>query len=72
MNQAELFLDTHHFLMALSCTQARTLAMFAALPIFNPQLVPGMLRLGVGAGMGLVVAHCLERQGIRHLGRRRK
>jgi type III secretion protein T len=59
MDKARLFLDAQTFLMALGYTQPRTLGLFAALPIFNPQLVPGMLRLGAGAAMGLLVAPAL-------------
>jgi len=59
MDQVALFNNTHDFLMALAYTQPRTLGMFAALPIFNPQLVPGMLRLGAGAAVGALVAPTL-------------
>ena len=59
MDKAKLLFDTHDFLMALSYTQPRTLGLFAALPIFNPQLVPGMLRLGAGAAVGVLVAPAL-------------
>lgn len=51
--------EIHDFLLALAWTQPRTLAMLSVLPLFNVQLVPGMLRLGVAAGLGLVVAPTL-------------
>jgi type III secretion protein T len=56
---AVMYTETKAFLMALLYTQPRTLAMFAALPIFNAALMPGMLRLGVGAGLGALAAPVL-------------
>lgn len=53
------FVETKAFFTALMYSQPRTLAMFAALPIFNAQLMPGMLRLGAGAVVGLLVAPTL-------------
>ena len=54
-----LYFETKAFLGALMYTQPRTLAMLAVLPIFNSQIVPGMLRLAVGAGVGAVAAPML-------------
>ncbi len=54
-----LYFEAKAFLGALMYTQPRTLAMLAVLPIFNSQIVPGMLRLAVGAGVGAVVAPML-------------
>jgi type III secretion protein T len=59
MDRVKLFFDTHDFLMALSYAQPRTLALFAALPMFNAQLVPGMLRLGIAAALSALVAPVL-------------
>lgn len=59
MDTASHFVDIKAFFTALVYAQPRTLAMFAALPIFNAQLVPGMLRLGIGAVVGLLVAPTL-------------
>jgi type III secretion protein T len=56
MDKADLFFDAQDFLVALSYTQPRTLALFSALPIFNAQLVPGMIRMGIAAGVGVLVA----------------
>ena len=49
----------HDMLLALSCAQPRTLAMFAVLPLFNAQLVPGLIRLCIAVAMTLVVAPLL-------------
>lgn len=59
MDRVKLFFDTQDFLMALSYAQPRTLALFAALPIFNAQLIPGMLRLGIAAALSALVAPLL-------------
>jgi type III secretion protein T len=59
MDTAVLYTETKAYLMALAFTQPRMLAMFAALPIFNAALMPGMLRLGVAAGLGMVAAPVL-------------
>jgi type III secretion protein T len=59
VDKAGLFFETHDFLVALSFVQPRTLGLFMVLPIFNPQLVPGMLRLGIGAAVGAIVAPVL-------------
>lgn len=43
------------FLVALLSTQPRILAMFIAIPIFNRQLIPGMLRYAIAAGLGVLL-----------------
>lgn len=53
------FEDVKTFLIALSLTQARILSMFVPVPIFNASLLPGMLRLAIGAALGLLVAPTL-------------
>ncbi len=59
MDKAGLFLDTKAFLLALAYSQPRILAMFLPIPLFNRQLLPGMLRLAIGAGLGVMVAPTL-------------
>ncbi len=44
------------FLLAMVWTQPRILAMFIAIPIFNRQIMPGMLRFSIAAGIGALVA----------------
>jgi type III secretion protein T len=56
---AATYSETKAFLMALAYTQPRIIAMFIALPIFNAQLMPGMLRLSVAAGLGVMAAPLL-------------
>lgn len=56
MTDAEYYNQTANFLMALALTQPRILAMFVAIPVFNRQIVPGMLRFGIAAGLGLLAA----------------
>ncbi len=53
------FGDVTSFLLALVWTVPRILGVFAVLPIFPRSVLPGMLRLGVAAGFGLVVAPSL-------------
>jgi type III secretion protein T len=48
-----------HFLMALAFTQPRIMAMFIPIPIFNRAILPGMLRMAIGAAFGVVVAPSL-------------
>ena len=59
MDDAELYAQTKAFLMALAYTQPRILAMFALLPIFNKQIVPGLLRFSISACIGALVAPML-------------
>lgn len=42
------------FVMALALTQPRALAMFMALPLFNQQIVPGLLRHSLASVVGLL------------------
>jgi type III secretion protein T len=51
--------DITSFLLALAYTMPRILGLFVAIPIFPRSVLPGMLRLGVAAGFGLVVAPSL-------------
>lgn len=53
------FSEFKSFLMALAWTQPRILGLFVAIPIFPRNVLPGMLRLGMAAGLGLVVAPTL-------------
>ncbi len=50
------------FMVALAWTMPRTLALFVAIPIFPRNVMPGMLRLGLAASLGLVVAPSLMGQ----------
>jgi type III secretion protein T len=59
MNDAVLYTQIKAFLLALTYTQPRILAMFIAIPIFNRQLFPGLLRYSVAAGVGALVAPLL-------------
>ena len=56
MDTGKLFIDTQAFLFALSYVEPRTLGMFAALPIFNSQLVPPMIRFAAAAAVGALAA----------------
>ena len=59
MGSGGLHQNVTDFMLALAYAQPRTIAMLAALPIFHPQMVPGMLRLGVAAGVTVLVAPTL-------------
>lgn len=50
------------FIGALALTQPRILAMFIVLPIFNSQLVPGMLRFSLAASMGVIMVPVVSAQ----------
>jgi len=50
------------FVFALMMTQARILPMFIVLPLFNSQILPGMLRFGLAAGFGLIAVPVLVPQ----------
>ena len=56
MDRVAAFLGIHDFITALAYTQPRVLGMFAALPIFNAQLIPGMIRISAAAVVGLLAA----------------
>jgi type III secretion protein T len=51
--------ELRNFVVALGLTQPRILALMIALPIFARQIMPGLLRFGVAAGLGLVAAPML-------------
>jgi len=53
------YVEAKVFLGTLALTQPRTLAMCLMLPIFNRQLLPGMLRYGMAAAMGLILVPML-------------
>jgi type III secretion protein T len=48
------YADLKNFVSALALTQPRILAMFIVLPIFNQQLMPGLLRYAVAGALGAV------------------
>ncbi|GAB1387147.1 SctT family type III secretion system export apparatus subunit BscT [Melaminivora sp.] len=50
------------FIATLALTQPRILAMFIVLPIFNNQLIPGLVRFAVAATLGLVMVPVLQPQ----------
>lgn len=56
------YVELKQFLGTLALTQPRILAMFVMLPIFNRQILPGMLRYAVAASMGLIVVPFLQPQ----------
>lgn len=56
MDDLVTYSQVRAFLLALLMTQPRILAMFIAIPIFNRQLIPGMLRYAVAAIFGALVA----------------
>jgi type III secretion protein T len=47
------------FIKTLALIQPRILAMFLVLPLFNTQLIPGMLRFAVAGALGLVMVPVL-------------
>lgn len=50
------------FIGTLALTQPRILAMFIVLPLFNTQLVPGLLRIAVAVALGIVMVPALSGQ----------
>jgi len=58
------YVELKTFLGTLALTQPRILAMCLVLPIFNSQLLPGMLRYAVTAAIGLVLVPVLAPQYI--------
>lgn len=54
-----LYAEAHIFLGTLAMTQPRMLAAFAILPIFNRQLLPGLLRYSISVALGLVLVPAL-------------
>ncbi|MCF8161236.1 MAG: type III secretion system export apparatus subunit SctT [Polaromonas sp.] len=59
MNDAELYSTAKTFLISLAYTQPRILAMFIAIPIFNRQIVPGLIRFSIAAALGALAAPML-------------
>ncbi|SDG75182.1 type III secretion system export apparatus subunit SctT [Propionivibrio dicarboxylicus] len=59
MDASGIVEQTRTFLIALLLTQPRILALFIAVPLFNRQLLPGMLRFALAAGLGAPVAPAL-------------
>lgn len=59
MFDGKSFLELQAFFVALAWTLPRILGVFVAIPIFPRNVLPGMLRLGLAAGLGLVVAPSL-------------
>ncbi|WP_323018749.1 type III secretion system export apparatus subunit SctT [Castellaniella sp.] len=53
------YAEAQVFLGAWALTQPRILAVCAMLPLFNRQLLPGLLRYGIGAAIGLVLVPML-------------
>ena len=51
MSDADIYTETTTFITSLAFTQPRILAMFVAVPIFNRQIIPGMLRFGLAAAL---------------------
>lgn len=62
MEEATIYTQAKAFLLALAHTQPRILAMFAPIPLFNRQLLPGLLRYSVAAALGALVAPTLMPQ----------
>lgn len=62
MDDASLYTQTKAFLLALAYTQPRILAMFLPIPLFNRQLLPGMLRFAIAAALGALAAPALMPQ----------
>ena len=56
MDDILTYAQARAFLIAVVSTQPRSLAMFIAIPIFNRQIIPGMLRYAIAAGLGALVA----------------
>ncbi|QEA13156.1 type III secretion system export apparatus subunit SctT [Comamonas flocculans] len=54
--------DLKSWLLALALSQPRILAMFIALPLFNTQVVPGLLRFGAAGALGLLTVPLLHAQ----------
>ena len=59
MNDAEFYSTATTFLISLAYTQPRILAMFIAIPIFNKQIIPGLIRFSIAAGLGALAAPML-------------
>ena len=55
MTELPTYAEIKQFLFALAWTQPRILAMTTFIPIFNRQLMPGMLRYAILAAIGLIL-----------------
>lgn len=53
------FVDAEIFLGSLALSQPRLLVLCSMLPFFNRQVLPGLLRYGICAGLGLVLVPML-------------
>lgn len=65
MNALEMpltFEDAKQYILALSLTQPRILAMFIVIPIFNNQIIPGLIRFAIGATVGLLAMPVVANQ----------
>ena len=62
MTDAALYSDIKAFIAALAFALPRVAGLFAALPVFNRQIVPGMLRYTVAAALGALAAPALVPQ----------
>lgn len=56
MMEAAAYAELRGFAAAWGLTQPRILALFVAVPLFARQLLPGLLRFGLAAGLGLLAA----------------
>ena len=59
MHEGEAYAHAELFLSTLALTQPRILAMCLMLPMFNRQVLPGMLRYAIAAAIGLVLVPAL-------------
>jgi type III secretion protein T len=62
MDAPVTYSEAKAFVMTLAFTQPRILAMFLVLPIFNQQLVPGLLRFAIAGALGVVAVPVLMPQ----------
>lgn len=62
MDAPVTYVDLKSWLLALALSQPRILAMFIALPLFNAQLVPGLLRFGAAGAFGLLTVPLVHAQ----------
>ncbi|MDP3139456.1 MAG: type III secretion system export apparatus subunit SctT [Burkholderiaceae bacterium] len=59
MDAGRTLLDIQDFVTGIAYTQPRMLAVFATLPMFNQQALPGLVRLGIAGAFGALVAPTL-------------
>ncbi|MVW70471.1 type III secretion system export apparatus subunit SctT [Bordetella sp. 15P40C-2] len=60
MSEGAVYTEAQMFLTTLALTQPRILAMCVMLPLFTRQVMPGMLRYGICAALGLILAPALS------------